>query len=93
VVLRHVPAAPTGYEFYGENLLPSFDARPTWVYSTPHNIQKETPQNASCNACHGNAAIYLTAEKVKPEEVQANQEVIVDQVPAPVEEPEVPQTP
>jgi thiosulfate/3-mercaptopyruvate sulfurtransferase len=60
------------------------------VYSTPHNVQKETPQNASCNACHGNAAIFLTADKVRPEEVEANQEVIVDQVPTVVEEPVVP---
>ncbi|MEW6402454.1 MAG: hypothetical protein AB1649_11695 [Chloroflexota bacterium] len=90
VVLRHVPAASTGYDFYGENLLPTFNARPTWVYSTPHNVQKETPQNASCNACHGNAAIFLTADKVNPEEVEANQGVLVDQVPAVVEEPVVP---
>jgi thiosulfate/3-mercaptopyruvate sulfurtransferase len=87
VVVRHVPASLTSYEFYGENLLPDFNSRSTWVYSTPHNIQKETPQNASCNACHGNAAIFLTTDKVKPVEVQANQEVIVDQIPPQVDEP------
>lgn len=91
VVVRHVPAAPNAYDFYGENLLPNFNSRPTWVYSTPHNVQKQTPQNSSCNACHGNAAIFLTADKVKPEEVQANQEVIVDQVPTQVEEPSLPE--
>lgn len=87
VVLRHVPASANAYDFYGENLLPTFDSKPTWVYSTPHNVQKQTPQNSSCNACHGNAAIFLTADKVNPEEVNANQDVIVDQVPPPVEEP------
>jgi len=87
VVLRHVPTAVDSYSYYGENLLPSFDSLPTWVYSTPHNVQKETPQNKSCNACHGNADIFLTAEKVKPEEVNANLSVIVDQIPGPVEEP------
>lgn len=87
VVLRHVPAAEHAYNFYGENLLPAFDMKNTWVYSTPHNIQLETPQNSSCNACHGNAAIFLTADKVYPDELQANQSVIVDQVPPQVVEP------
>ncbi|MCQ3939301.1 MAG: hypothetical protein DPW18_19990 [Chloroflexi bacterium] len=85
VPVRHVPAAPTGYEFYGENLLPDFDALPTWVYAAPHNIQRFTPQNASCEACHNNPEIFLTADKVKPEELNANQTVIVNMIPAPVE--------
>ena len=87
IVVRHVPTASDSYSFYGENLLPDFNTLPTWAYATPHNIQKETPQNASCNACHGNADIFLTIDKVYPEEVEANQDVIVDQVPAQVEEP------
>jgi thiosulfate/3-mercaptopyruvate sulfurtransferase len=87
VVLRHVPAAVDSYSYYGENLQPGFDSLPTWIYATPHNVQKNTAQNESCNACHGNADIFLTADKVKPEEVNANQSVIVDQVPDPVEEP------
>ena len=87
VVLRHVPTAVDSYSYYGEDLLPSFDSLPTWVYATPHNVQKETPQNASCNACHGNAELFLTLDKVKPEELNANLSVIVDEVPGPVEEP------
>ena len=81
VVLRHVPISPTSYQYYGENLLPNFDALLTWAYATPHNIQRKTPQNASCNACHGNPNIFLTADKVSPEELQANQPVIVPEVP------------
>jgi len=87
VILRHAPTSSDSYSFYGDNLLPNFNAISTWVYATPHNIQKNTPQNESCNACHGNADIYLTIDKVKPEEVEANQSVVVDQIPAPVEEP------
>lgn len=87
VVLRHVPAAVDSYAHYGDNLLPSFDSLPTWVYATPHNVQKNTAQNESCNACHGNADIFLTVDKVNPEEVIANQNVIVDQIPETVEEP------
>ncbi len=87
VPLRHVPISPTSFSFYGENLLPNFNALSTWVYATPHNIQTKTPQTESCNACHGNADLFLTIDKVKPEEVEANQNVIVEKVPAPVEEP------
>lgn len=81
VPVRHVPVAATSFEFYGENLLPNFDALPTWAYATPHNIQLKTPQAESCNACHGNAAIFLTAEKVRAEELNANLPVIVPEIP------------
>lgn len=87
VVLRHVPTDVDSYSYYGDNLLPTFDALPTWVYSTPHNVQKNTPQNESCNACHGNAEIFLTLDKLKAEEVNANLPVIVDEIPVTIEEP------
>jgi len=77
VLLRHVPVAPTSFEYYGENLLPNFDSVSTWQYATPHNIQLNTPQNASCEACHGNPNLFLTADKVAPEELAANANVIV----------------
>lgn len=85
VPVRHVPSSPNSYEFYGKDLLTNFDALPTWVYSTPHNIQRSTPQNASCEACHGNPEIFLTADKVKEDELPANQSVIVNVLPASVE--------
>ncbi len=81
VVLRHVPIDPESFSYYGDNLLPNFDARPTWVYATPHNIQKSTPQNSSCLNCHGNADIFLTEDKVDPEELEANRPVIVTEIP------------
>jgi len=81
VPVRHVPLAPTSFEYYMDNALPDFDALPTWAYATPHNIQRNTPQNESCEACHGNADIFLTADKVKPEELAANQAVIVESPP------------
>jgi hypothetical protein len=81
VPVRHVPATPNAYDYYGENLLPNFNLLPTWVYTTPHNIQRSTPQNESCNACHGNAAIFLTIDKVNPDEIEANLPVIVPEVP------------
>ena len=81
VVLRHVPIDPQSFEFYGDDLLPNFDARPTWVYATPHNIQRITPQNQSCDSCHGNPEVFLTPERVAPEELEANRKVIVEEVP------------
>ena len=87
VVLRHVPVARDTFSYYGENLLPNFDALPTWVYATPHNTATSTPQNASCNACHGNAEFFLTADDVRPDELEANKDVIVTEIPEKVEEP------
>jgi hypothetical protein len=84
VTLRHVPVASTSFEYYGENLLSNFNNLPTWAYATPHNIQRITPQNESCQNCHGNPDIFLTADKVKPEELEANQSVIVPEVPKPI---------
>lgn len=88
VLLRHVPISPTSFEYYGEDLLTNIESLPTWLYATPHNIQLETPQNESCNACHGNADIFLTVDKVSPAERTANQSVIVDQIPSLIPEEE-----
>ncbi|UCC65549.1 MAG: hypothetical protein JSV36_11095 [Anaerolineae bacterium] len=81
VVLRHVPVARDTFAYYGEGLLPNFDALPTWTYATPHSIAKKTPQNQSCDACHGNVELFLTAEQVAADELEANQDVIVNRSP------------
>jgi thiosulfate/3-mercaptopyruvate sulfurtransferase len=86
VPVRHIPVDPNNFDYYGENLLPNFNLLPNWAYATPHNIQRVTPQNESCNACHGNAEIFLTADKVKPEELEANRDVIVENIPVRVPE-------
>lgn len=86
VPVRHVPVAETSYQFYGENLLSSFNALPTWVYATPHNIQRKTPQNSDCENCHGgNADIFLTSDKIKPEELEANKTVVVETLPVSID--------
>ena len=85
VVVRHVPISRNSFAYYGENLLPNFDARETWTYATPHTIQRRTPQTESCNSCHGNASLFLTEDFVRqrtPDEVEANRNVIVTKVPA-----------
>ena len=82
VVLRHVPTCAGTCDYYGANLLPDFNALPTWKYATPHNIQLHTPQNESCNACHGNKDLFLTEEDVSEAEKEANRGVIVEEVPS-----------
>lgn len=81
VTLRHVPVDVDSFSFYGASLLPNFDSRPTWVYSTPHNIQRITPQNSACENCHTNDAIWLTRDAVVEDEWTANLGVMVDGAP------------
>ena len=81
VPVRHVPIARDSFAYYGENLLPNFDSRPTWTYATPHTIQRITPQNETCNACHGHAELFLTRDDVDPGELEANRSVIVEEIP------------
>ena len=82
VPVRHVPIDINSFSAYGADLLTNFLARPTWTYATPHNIQRITPQNETCGSCHGNEAIFLTADKVaEAERDGANLNVIVEQIP------------
>ena len=77
VTLRHVPVDSGTFDFYVKNGLANFDALPTWKFATPHNIRLKTPQNESCNNCHGNEELFLTEEAVNPKERKANKDVIV----------------
>jgi thiosulfate/3-mercaptopyruvate sulfurtransferase len=81
VTVRHIPVDNNSFQYYGDNLLSGFDNRPTWAYTTPHNIQRNTPQTESCDSCHGNEEIFLTLDKVYPEEVEANLDVLVTEIP------------
>lgn len=83
VTVRHVPAAPDDYDFYGLGLSSTFDAAPTWVLATPHNIQRSTPQNEGCTSCHGQRDLFLGPADLAPAEVFANEAVVVpdDQLP------------
>ncbi len=99
VPVRHVPIARDSFSFYGDDLLPNFDSLPTWKYATPHAIQRVTPQNQGCT-CHEDLTLFLTADDVDPDELEANQAVIVAEIPAmalsdepPTPEPTVEPTP
>lgn len=81
VPVRHVPIDMNSFSFYGENLLPNFDNRPTWVYATPHNIQRETEQAERCRNCHERDTYFLTEDKVEDWEVETNKDVIIEEIP------------
>lgn len=82
VPVRHTPLSATTFDFFKfEDVVVSQADFQTWEYATPHNIQRKTPQSQSCNACHGNESIFLTAEKVADAELVGNRDVIVDQIP------------
>jgi len=77
VVLRHVPIDQDTFRFYTEDGLTNFDSLPTWKMATPHTIRRKTPQNETCNNCHGNADLFLRARDVKRKYLNANKKVIV----------------
>jgi hypothetical protein len=78
VTVRHAPAAPGNYDFYGADLMSTFDAAPTWRPATPHNIQRTTPQSAGCaGTCHGKRELFLGPADLASYEVSANQAAVV----------------
>lgn len=81
VPVRHVPTDVDAFNFYGDDLMPNFDNRPTWSYATPHNIQRITPQTESCLTCHENDDVFLTDAKVVPAERAANAVIMLDHAP------------
>ena len=94
IVVRHIPVIRDSYNPWGHDELANYDVRPTWEYSSPHNIQRFTPQTAivegaSCGTnCHVlgdstqvNMDRYLWQSNVDldyPDEIEANKPVVVD---------------
>ncbi len=91
VTVRHVPAAPGTFAYYGENLLPAFDAEPTWRRAAPHTIRRTTPRTddpGGCGAgCHGNRDVFLGPNDIPDDEVDANAGVVVAVPPGPQNSP------
>lgn len=81
IVLRHPPTNPDLAANYGKDMMSNFDNVPTWKYAAPHNIQRITPQNKSCDSCHGNDSLFLLKGDVVKRERTANRKVIVKDVP------------
>jgi hypothetical protein len=59
-IVRHIPIDPGTFANWGLDL-PEYTSKPTWMYSSPHNViastaQTQVPEGASCAAsCHGTA--------------------------------------
>ncbi|MBI9082290.1 MAG: hypothetical protein JEZ11_01750 [Desulfobacterales bacterium] len=83
VPVRHVPVDPNSFNFYVKDGLTNFDRLPTWKLATPHNLRRQTPQNRSCNNCHGKSGLFLNAKDVEARYLNANKTVIVpsDRIP------------
>jgi hypothetical protein len=81
VVLRHVPVVADTFVYYGDNLLPNYNSVPDWKMATPHNIQLDTPQNASCNSCHGHSEYFLISSDIAKDAPTADSKVVVTAIP------------
>jgi hypothetical protein len=77
VTLRHPPVDRETFDYYVEDGLSNYNISPTWKLATPHNIRRKTPQNSTCNACHGNESIFLLEKDIEDNEKEANKVVIV----------------
>ena len=82
-LLRHTPTVRTMLDPKVKDALPNYDAVQTWKDTVPHNIQRKTPRAASCDACHGNARIFLKPGDLNPAESAANSKVVVPTISAP----------
>lgn len=94
IVVRHIPVSVDSYEPWGHATLAEYGARPTWEYTSPHNIRRFTAQTdttggASCSEnCHLEGAKAELNRKrflwqsfidsAYTEEVKANLPVVVD---------------
>lgn len=82
VVLRRVPAALADTSATADKvLLAEDDEISSWRLTWPHNIQKITPQNKSCDRCHDNESYFLTEKDLSPGERRANQKMMVRGLP------------
>lgn len=69
-----------------KDLIANYDALPTWNSASVHSIQLRTPQNRSCNACHGHKELFLTKADLSPNDPAANQKIIVDKIPSKIKQ-------
>ncbi len=76
VTVRRAPIVRDTFSYFGIELS-NFDQVPTWKMSTPHNIRKTTPQNQSCDSCHGHPELFLLEEDLSPEDSKSDLKVVV----------------
>lgn len=57
-LLRESPMAPDSWDNYGTPILSNFDVRPTYKYTTPHNIIKITTRTGYKDSTTGNWVVF-----------------------------------
>ncbi len=92
-LLRRSLMAPDSWKEYGTPILANFNIRPTFKYTTPHNIQKWTKRTQVASgklcfdACHAiknedgtirNKELYLFKSDLQSWEITATQGITVD---------------
>lgn len=71
ITVRHIPVAPNTFEEWGVSDLANFaSSEPTWKMTTPHNIQRWTPQTEvaegqTCSAACHDSAYYLQEDDIE----------------------------
>ncbi|MBC8400838.1 MAG: hypothetical protein H8E14_05060, partial [Candidatus Marinimicrobia bacterium] len=60
IVVRHIPISRDSYEPWGHNDLAYFEVRPTWEYTSPHNIRRFTAQTDTTGGptCSDNCHVH-----------------------------------
>jgi translation initiation factor 2 subunit 3 len=64
-----------------DSALENYDQISNWQRSPTHNIQRFTPQNGECNACHGVSKVFLTQDDILPTDSPAVKDYVVDKIP------------
>ena len=94
--VRRTPAAPDSWSVFGIEDLESFDAKTTFNYTTPHNIQRWTSRTDGAESCYANCHLIQEGDTYRNRhlylfssdflldwEVSSNQSIVVDgQLPA-----------
>ena len=71
ITVRHIPIAPNTFEGWGIDDLQNFETtEPTWKLTTPHNIQRWTPQTEvdagqDCSVLCHNSDYLLSSEDIE----------------------------
>ena len=77
MLVRHVPVNLKLFDYYVQDAFKGFDRVQTWKRTSPHNIQRKTWQNATCNNCHGKRHLFLSEKDLLGFEIAANKRVVV----------------
>lgn len=79
--MRHVPVTRRIFESKVPEALPQYDSRPSWTPAVPHSVRRLTPQNQTCNHCHGREELFILKTTLDPRYPKANAGVALEKAP------------